>query len=60
LKPAGDGGGRQVLVRDSGGQPVMVRDSGGLLQIVVVTEMIYGWDSTQWSGTASMEMKVVD
>jgi len=44
----------EIISNHSGGGPILV------LQIIVVTEMIYGWDSTQWSETALMEMKIVD
>ena len=35
-------------------------NSEELLQIVVAKVVIYGWDSTQWSETASEEMEIVD
>ena len=46
--------GRRVPAQISPGRP------RSLLQIVVAKETIYGWDSTQWSETASIETKVVD
>jgi len=38
----------------------LVNDPPAVLQIVVAEVMIYGEDFTQWSETASVEMKIVD